>query len=100
MIFRPDLKTLLLGLLLDASSFSIHFLGENSPKKKNSKICVKNLKSNKSLKFFSGWLQLLMLRNIWLEQNGKHGTSNAQEINSIKLWSQTVKLLKIYRHIH
>jgi hypothetical protein len=34
MISRPDLKTLLLGIL-DASSFSIHFLGEK-PKKKNS----------------------------------------------------------------
>jgi hypothetical protein len=63
-------------------------------------ICVNNLKSNKSLKFFSGWLQLLMLRNIWLEQNCKHGTSNAQMINSIKLWSQTVKLLRIHRHIN
>jgi hypothetical protein len=64
MISLPDLKTLLLGILLDASSFSIHFLGEKSLKRRTARNLFNKKKLNNYFKVSSVWFQLMMLRNI------------------------------------
>jgi hypothetical protein len=56
MISRPDLKTLLLGILLDASSFSIHFLGEKSLKRRT----ARNLFNKKKIKQLFQGLQCVV----------------------------------------